>query len=706
MIYTKEISLGGRAITLETGKLAKQADGSCWVRYEDTVVLATAVASREVSEERDFFPLSVDYRQMAFAAGKIPGGFYKREGRPSEKEILSSRIIDRAIRPLFPEEFRNEVQVIVYVLSADKENDADVLGVIGASAALSISPIPFDGPIAAVRMGRINAEFVVNPTFSQLENSDLDIVVTGSKDSINMVEGEAAEISEEDMLAALELGHQEMQGIIQLQKEMTEEMGKEKMTFEPLVVGEELRSQVVEKTEAKIIDILNIADKQERKEILTKLFEDISAELDEKFPESTFKIRQVMTDIQTRHFRKMILDENRRIDGRAMKDIRPITCETSLLPRTHGSALFTRGQTQALAVTTLGSKMDEQKIDELEGEFWKSYMLHYNFPPYSVGETRPLRGPSRREIGHGNLAERSLKPIMPSETVFPYTIRIVSEILESNGSSSMATICAGSLSLMDSGVPVKEHVAGIAMGLVKESETIRILSDILGDEDHMGDMDFKVAGTEHGITGFQMDIKIKGISTAIMKQALEQAREGRLHILNIMKQEIAEPRPQLSKYAPRIVTMKVSTDSIGTIIGPGGKMIRELTENTGATINIDDDGTITIASTEPGGAEKARELIEKLVQLPEVGKTYTGKIKKIMNFGAFVEILPGKEGLLHISEIDHRRINRVEDVLKVGDEVTVKLIKIDPQGKLDLSRKALLDYHSSPHFSGYKDMKK
>ena len=698
MNYTKEISLGGRTIKLVTNKLAQQADGSCWVQYEDTVVLATVVASREPSEDKDFFPLSVEYRQMAFAAGKIPGGFYKREGRPSEKEILSARIIDRSIRPLFPKGFQNDVQVIVSVLSADKENDADVLGVIGASAALSTSPVPFDGPIAAVRVGRIDGEFVINPTFSQLEESDLDIVIAGSEESINMVEGEANEISEEDMLVALELGHQKMQSIIQLQKEIDKEVGKEKMTFEPPIIEEELRNEVIERTEAKIIDILGISDKQQRKEALTELFEDVSVELDEKFPESAPKIKEVMSDIQTGHLRKMIIEENRRIDGRGVKDIRPITCETSLLPRTHGSALFTRGQTQALAVTTLGSKMDEQKIDELEGEFWKSYMLHYNFPPYSVGEVKPLRGPSRREIGHGNLAERSLKPVMPNELVFPYTIRIVSEILESNGSSSMATICAGSLSLMDAGVPVKEAVAGIAMGLIKEGDEIRILSDILGDEDHMGDMDFKVAGTAHGITGFQMDIKIKGISTAIMREALEEAREGRLYILNIMTQELERPRPQLSQYAPRIVTLKVSTDSIGAIIGPGGKTIRELTESTGTTINIDDDGTVTIASSEPEAAEKARDLIESLVAVPEVGKTYTGKVKKITNFGAFVEILPGKEGLLHISEIEHRRINRVEDVLKVGDEVIVKLIKIDPQGKLDLSRKALLEqtfHHSS-----------
>ncbi|MBN1352194.1 polyribonucleotide nucleotidyltransferase [candidate division KSB1 bacterium] len=695
MIISKEMNWGGKTVKLETGKLAKQADGACWVQYEDTVILATVVASKEALVDKDFFPLSVDYQQMAFAAGKIPGGFYKREGKPSEKEILSARIIDRPIRPLFPKGFSNEVQVIVSVLSADKENDGDVLGVVGASAALSISPIPFEGPIAAVRVGRIDGEFIANPTFSQLAESDIDLIISGTEESIIMVEGEAQEISEDDMLAALEFGHQEMQGVIHLQKEMVAEIGVEKMPFEPPLIEPELRDRVTQNAEAQIIDILRIPDKNERKQNLAKLQETLSADMEEEFPENARKVGEIFADILTFNMRKMVVEENRRIDGRDMADIRPITCETSLLPRTHGSAVFTRGQTQALAVTTLGSKMDEQKIDELAGEFWKSYMLHYNFPPFCVGEVKPMRGPSRREIGHGNLAERALKPVLPNESVFPYTVRIVSQILESNGSSSMATVCAGSLSLMDAGVPVKEAVAGIAMGLIKENDEIRILSDILGDEDHMGDMDFKVAGTRQGITAFQMDLKIKGISTEIMRVALEQAREGRLHILDIMQQEIAASRPEISKYAPRIISMKVDTDSIGAIIGPGGKMIREITEKTGAVINIDDDGTVTIAAVDPAGAELAEQIIKNLVEEPEVGQVYDGKVKKITNFGAFVEILPGKEGLLHISEIEHRRINRVEDVLKVGDEVKVKLLKIDPQGKLDLSRKALIE-NTSP----------
>ncbi len=690
MIYRKEVVLGGRTLIFETGKLAKQADGACWVQFEDTVVHTTAVSSKTPLEEIDFFPLSVEYRQMAYAAGKIPGGFFKREGKPSEREILSARIIDRPLRPLFPENYRNEVQVIANVLSADKKNNPDVLAVLGASAALCISTIPFAGPIAAVRVGRINGEFVVNPTFEQLTGSDIELVIAASEQSILMVEGESNEISEDEMVAALQFGFEVMQPLIQAQKELIAECGKTKQVVEEKVTQPELETQVTALAEEKIPEILNITDKTTRNDTLSTFLKESVEKFSEAFPESEKIINEIIQKVYKTHFRKMIIENGRRVDGRTTTEIRPITCETGLLPRTHGSALFTRGQTQALAVTTLGSKMDEQKIDELEGEFWKSYMLHYNFPPYSVGEVKPLRGPGRREVGHGNLAERSLKPMMPSDTIFPYTVRVVSDIMESNGSSSMATVCAGSLSLMDAGVPIKEAVAGIAMGLIKEGDTVKVLSDILGDEDHLGDMDFKVAGNRKGITAFQMDIKIQGISMEIIRQALEQAREGRFYILDIMSKTLPEPRTKLSEYAPRIITIKVKSDQIGGIIGPGGKTIRDIIERSGAAIDISDEGVVTIAAFDAEAAEKAFEIISGMVEEPEVGKVYLGKVKRIMPFGAFVEIIPGKEGLLHISEIDHHRVARVEDVLKVGDEVKVKLLKIDPQGKFDLSRKVLL----------------
>ncbi|MCI0515252.1 polyribonucleotide nucleotidyltransferase [candidate division KSB1 bacterium] len=691
MIIRKELVVGGRKLIFETGKLAKQADGACWVQFEDTVIHATAVASKKPLEKIDFFPLSVEYRQMAYAAGKIPGGFFKREGKPSEKEVLSARLIDRPLRPLFPEGYRNEVQVIVNVLSSDKKNDADVLGVIGASTALSIATIPFDGPIGAVRVGRINGEFLINPTFEQVKESEIELIIAASEHSIIMVEGEAREISESDMLAALALGFESIQPIIQIQKELMAECGKTKAAFEVVAPTPELKQAVLDQTQSEIETILAITDKKTRGEALATMVEKITTALIETYPDTEAMISAIIdTEFQAR-LRQMIIATNRRVDGRNIQEIRPIACETGLLPRTHGSALFTRGQTQALAVTTLGSKMDEQKMDELEGEFYKSYMLHYNFPPFSVGEVKPLRGPSRRDIGHGNLAERALKATMPADGVFPYTVRVVSEIMESNGSSSMATVCAGSLALMDAGVPVKSAVAGIAMGLIKEGDEVRVLSDILGDEDHYGDMDFKVAGTRSGITAFQMDIKIAGISMEIMRDALEQARQGRLYILDIMEKTLSAPRAALSQYAPRIISFKVNTESIGTIIGPGGKMIREIIERSGASIDIADDGTVTIASFEAEGAEKAQEIIASLVAEPEVGKVYDGKVKRLMPFGAFVEILPGKEGLLHISEIAHQRVNRVEDVLKVGQEIKVKLMRVDGQGKLDLSHKVLIN---------------
>ncbi len=689
MITTKETTLNNMPYQIEHGRVAKQANGAVMVRFGDTVILATAVGSEEPTTQ-DFFPLSVDYREKAYAAGKIPGGFFKREGRPSENEILSSRLIDRSLRPLFPEGYKNEVQVMVTVLSADKENDPDVLGITGASAALAISDIPWDGPVAGVRVGRVNGQFIANPTYAQLENSDLDLVIAANEDSIVMVEGESWEVSEADMIAALEFGHQAARELIRLQKELVEEVGKEKQEVVTPEIPEGLEAKVKELAQGRIQEILNITEKKERRNQLKEFYNEIIESLQEEYPESEAFIKEILYKIEKDLTRRMILEESRRLDGRGLDDIREITCEVGLLPRTHGSCLFTRGQTQALAVITLGTKIDEQKMDELEGEFFKSDMLHYNFPPFSVGEVRPLRGPGRREIGHGFLAERALKPVIPSEEVFPYTIRIVSDILESNGSSSMATVCAGSLALMDAGVPTKDQVAGIAMGLVKEHDNYKILTDILGDEDHLGDMDFKVAGTKNGITAFQMDIKIKGLSMDIMSEALEKARQARLKILDIMNAALDKPRPELSKYAPRIISFKVDTDSIGAIIGPGGKVIRDIIDKTGATIDIDDDGTVKIASVDPRSGLKAKSIIEGLVETPEIGKIYRGKVKKITSFGAFVEILPGKEGLLHISEIEPFRINKVEDVLKVGDEVLVKLIRIDDSGKLNLSRKAAM----------------
>lgn len=689
MVHIEEMDLAGKGYSIETGKLAKQADGSVLVRLADTIVLVTVVGASEPSD-LPFFPLSVDYREKAYSAGKIPGGFFKREGRPSENEILSARLIDRSIRPLFDDGYKNEVQILVSVLSSDKEHDPDVLGITGASTALMLSDIPYNQPIAGVRVGRLNGEFVLNPTYSELEEGDLDLIISATEDSIVMVEGEAHEINEPDMLAALEFGHENIKKVLKMQAALVAKAGKPKREFVPEEYPAELDQKVDEFVRSKLEDALQIHDKKERSNELKRLANEAVEHFGEEYEEYAGIISDRVHDVEKDILRSKVKKEKKRIDGRGLDDIRPIECEVGMLPRVHGSALFTRGQTQALATTTLGTKIDEQKMDELEGEFWKSYMLHYNFPPSCVGEIRPMRGTSRREVGHGNLAERALKPTMPADTVFPYTIRIVSDVLESNGSSSMATVCAGSLSLMDAGVPTKVHIAGIAMGLIKEDDDFFVLTDILGDEDHLGDMDFKVAGSRDGITAFQMDVKVKGIPSAVMSDALEKARQARLKILDIMEQTIDKPRDAMSPYAPRITTFKIDPESIGAVIGPGGKTIRDITEKSGATINIDDDGTVIIASTDAEKSRAAQQMIEVLVERPEKGKVYLGKVKKIMNFGAFVEILPGKEGLLHISQIDHKRINKVEDVLKVGDEVEVKLLDIDAQGKMDLSRKALL----------------
>ncbi|HEY4643585.1 MAG TPA: polyribonucleotide nucleotidyltransferase [Bacteroidota bacterium] len=691
MEFRKELDLAGRTLLLETGTLAKQADGAALVRYGDTIVLATVVGAREAAEDRDYFPLSVDYREKPSAVGRIPGGFIKREGRPTEKEVVSARLIDRPIRPLFPDHYMNETQVMVQVFSSDQENDADVLGAIGSSLALMLSEIPWDGPIAEVRMGRVNGEMIVNPTRSQLEGSDMDIVVAGSDDSIVMVEGEAKEITENDLIKAIEYAHEAIKKINSAIREVARECGKPKREFQPQEMNADLVRDVEEAAARRISELnRSVQAKEERKNSREALEKEVQDLLAEKYPEQQKSISEILHELERSDVRKMILGDGVRMDGRSAVDIRPIQCTVGLLPRTHGSALFTRGETQSVTTVTLGTKLDEQLIEGLVPEYSKRFMLHYNFPPFSVGEIRRIMGPGRREIGHGNLAERALKSLVPGNSDFPYTVRIVSDILESNGSSSMATVCAGSLALMDAGVPIRKAVAGIAMGLVKENENVVILSDILGSEDHLGDMDFKVAGTRDGITGFQMDIKIKGITFAVLEKALEQARLGRMSILDIMDRAIADPRPDLSPYAPRLTTIRIPVDMIGTVIGPGGKNIRRIVQETGAEISIEDDGRVVIASVNKEPSEKAKAMIERMVEMPEVGKTYRGTVKRIMEFGAFVEILPGKEGLVHISQIDTQRVNKVSDVLKVGDEIEVKLVEIDKEGRYNLSRKALL----------------
>lgn len=690
MIIKKEVEIGGKNFSIETGRYAKQANGAVMIRYGDTMILVTAVASDQVPEDQDFFPLQVEYREKTSAAGKFPGGYIKREGRPTEKEILSARLIDRPIRPLFPKEFKNETQIIALVLSHDGENDADVLGAVGASAALTISDIPFEGPMAEVRVCRVNGEFIANPTFAQIGQGDLELVVGGTEDSLMMVEGEANEVSEETLLDALKFAHLEIKKLVQLQKELKEAAGKPKKEIQPGEIDQEFKNNVLALSSEKMKEtVYSILKKEERSEKNKQLRELVTESLKEKYPEKEKEIAGILEDTEKELMRNRILTEGIRLDGRNTKQIRQISIELGILPRTHGSSLFTRGETQSLATLTLGTKNDEQMIEGLASEYSKKFMLHYNFPPFSVGETGRLTGVGRREIGHGNLAERALKNVFPPEDQFPYTVRVISDILESNGSSSMASVCSGSLALMDGGVPVKKPVAGIAMGLVKKDDKYAVLSDILGNEDHLGDMDFKVAGTKDGITAFQMDIKIRGISFEIMEFALNQAKEGRMHILNIMNESINTPREQLSEYAPRLITMQVEQDQIGLIIGPGGKTVQGMQRLFGVDINIEDDGTVNIASPNKENALKCKEYIKKLTATPEVGEVYDGIITKIMDFGAFVEILPGKEGLLHISQIDNKRVNKVTDYFKEGDKVTVKLIKIE-NGKFSLSRKELL----------------
>jgi len=689
MFVSKSVQIGNNTLTIETGKLAKQADGAVTVRYGDTMVLVTAVSSEEEREGIDFFPLSVEYREKTYAAGKIPGGFFKREGRPSEKEILSARLIDRPIRPLFPENFKCETQVIALIISVDKSNDADVLAAVGASAALGISDIPFEGPIASVRVAKVDGQLIINPTFSDIENCSLEFIVSGSEDSIVMVEGEAQEISEAEMLEAIKLAHEDIKKIIALQNELISEVGKSKREIKTVEYPEDIEQNVEKIAQTKIQEAIQVQEKQERRAAIKEIKKEVQEQLAEEYPEQEKLISEKLYDLEKKEIRSMMIKKGTRLDGRKPDEIRDITCELGYLPRAHGSAIFTRGQTQSLGTTTLGTRLDEQLIDGLERQSYKNYMLHYNFPPFCTGEAKPIRGTNRREIGHGNLAERALKPVLPQGDNFPYTIRIVSEVLESNGSSSMATVCSGSLSLMDAGVPVKSSVAGIAMGLIKEDKDLMILSDILGDEDHLGDMDFKVAGTKEGITAIQMDIKIKGISHEIMESALEKAKAGRMHILDIMDKSIDAPKSELSKFAPRIETINVPVDKIGAVIGQGGKTIKKIIEDTGVSIDIDDAGIAKIASEDLDAVNTAIEIVNALIKDPKIGEYYKGTVKKVTNFGAFVEILPGKEGMVHISELDIGRTDKVTDVMNVGDSVDVIVKKVE-DGKVGLSRKEYL----------------
>ena len=687
-----ETEFAGRPLSLETGRMAKQASGSTVVRFGDTVVLAAVTVSQNIST-LPFFPLTVEYREKTYAAGKIPGGFLKREGRPSDKEILASRQIDRSIRPLFPEGFKNEVQVFVTVLSADQENDADILGVIAASAALSLSAVPWNGPLAAVRVGRVEGNWILNPTFQQLEYSSIDLVVSGSADSIVMVEGGALEATEAEMLEALKVAQKGIQDLVAIEKQLIAKgPARKKLDWVKASTDDALQGRVKSMGESQIAKAINHKDKAGRAAGVKTIRDEVVLQLSAEFPDRVKEIHNALEDIEYHAMRKQVLDKGERVDGRDLDTIRPISIDTGLLPRVHGSALFTRGETQALVAVTLGTADDEQRLDTIDvaGETTKSFMLHYNFPPYSTGEVKMLRGTSRREIGHGALAERALQPLLPHYETFPYTLRIVSEILESNGSSSMATVCGGSLALMDAGVPMQAACAGVAMGLIKEGKKVAILTDILGSEDHLGDMDFKVAGTEKGITSIQMDIKIEGLDLKIMEEALGKARTGRLHILGEMKKALSEARADLSKYAPRIITLQINPSKIGDVIGPKGKTVRGIQEATGARVSIEDTGLITISAVGGEAGEKARAMIAAITTEPEVGKVYEGPVKSTTAFGAFVEILPGVEGLLHISELQHGRTDKTEDVVKKGDIVQVKLLEVDDRGRMKLSRKALM----------------
>ena len=691
-MYRKlEIEFSGRRLSLETGRIAKQSHGAVLAQYGETVVLATVVSAHESRPNVDFLPLTVDYQERTFAAGKIPGGFFKREGRPSEKEILTSRLIDRAMRPLFPKGYDRETQIIVTVLSADRDNDPDVLSLIAASAALEVSDIPHAGPVASVRMGRIEGKLVANPPLAELEHSDVSMVVAAKPDSIVMLEGGAQIVDEESVLEALFTAHEMLTPVFELQSELRRLAGKPKREFQPKVLDPLLLQAVRDRMAQGLEGALATVGKKERNGALSMLSDQTSAELAERFADREADLHEACEKVIRDRVRRAILEQDRRIDDRSSTEIRQLSAQVQVLPRTHGSAMFTRGETQVLATVTLGTSSDEQKIDALMGERFKKFMLHYNFPPFSTGEVKFLRGPSRREIGHGALAERALAAVLPPEEDFPYTIRVVSEVLESNGSSSMATVCGGSLALMDAGVPVRSAVAGIAMGLVKEGEQVRVLTDILGDEDHLGDMDFKVAGTAAGVTAIQMDNKVGGVTRDVMRQALHQARDARLFVLSVMEKALQSPRNEVSVYAPRIVTIHIKPEKIREVIGPGGKVIRSLVEETGCKIDIEDDGTVVIASADGGAIDKAIASIQAITAEPEVGRIYKGRVRKIVEFGAFVEIMPGTDGLLHISQLSNQRVRKVEDVIHEGDEIMVKVLEVGRDGKIRLSLREAQD---------------
>ncbi|MFZ0944373.1 MAG: polyribonucleotide nucleotidyltransferase [Syntrophobacteraceae bacterium] len=691
MKHTIQVEVGGRSLSFETGEVARQAGGSVLMRYGDTVVIVTATKEDRVREGIDFVPLSVDYKEMSYAAGRIPGGFFRREvGRPSEKETLTSRFIDRPIRPLFPKKWPFETQVIATVMSVDMDNEPDVVALTGASAALHVSSIPFGGPVAAVRVGRVNGEFIINPSAGQLVQSDMNIVVAATREAVIMVEGGAEFVPEEDIADAIMFAHQAIVPVVNAQDELQKLVANTKEAPPEVVSDQALIGRISDLALAGMREVMTTPDKLSRRDRKKELKKSVREQLGADYLGKEKEIEGALDELEKKVVRTMMVEQRRRIDGRVFDQVRPISIAVRKLPRTHGSALFTRGETQVIAVVTLGSSSDEQKIEALAGETFKSFMLHYNFPPFSVGEVRPLRAPGRREIGHGALAERSLKPSLPKNGEFPYTIRVVSEVLESNGSSSMATVCGSSLALMDAGVPVTDAVAGIAMGLIKEGDEFIILSDILGDEDHLGDMDFKVTGSDRGITAFQMDVKISGVNREILKKALDQAKAGRLHILEKMKEAIAKPRPELSPYAPRVVTIMINPDKIREVIGPGGKVIRAIVAETGAKIDIDDSGRVVVMSPDAEACDKAISKIRSITTEPEIGQLYMAKVVRVTDFGAFAEILPNTEGLIHISQLEHRRVRKVTDVVNEGDEVLVKVIDIDKDGRIRLSRKAAL----------------
>jgi polyribonucleotide nucleotidyltransferase len=686
-----EIIIDDRTISIEAGELAKQAGGSVVIRQGDTMVLVTATMAGSPREGADFFPLTVDFREKTYAAGKIPGSFFKREARPGDLETLTCRLIDRPIRPLFPKSFKTDTQVVGLVISHDQANPADVIAITGASAALMISELPFTTPIAGARVGRANGKLIFNPTHEEIKDCELNLVMAATAENIVMVEAGAQELSEDDMMAALEFGHERIKKLVEMQVKLRELLGKEKIVVEEPEINEELKGKVTDFAQKKLEDAMEITGKHERTDTIKAVKSELGEALNpEGDSDLKGEIKDLFNGLEKSVVRNMILDKNKRVDGRGLNDVRPIKIQCGYLPRAHGSSVFTRGETQALVSTTLGTSVDEQRLDSLEFKGTKSFLLHYNFPAFCTGEVKFLAGPGRREIGHGMLAERSLIPVLPDKADFPYTIRIVSEILESNGSSSMATVCGGALSMMDAGVPLKAPVAGIAMGLIKDGDRTAILSDILGSEDHLGDMDFKVAGTRKGITALQMDIKIDGLSKELMASAMQQANEGRCHIIDEMDKCLSTPREEMSRYAPKIVTLKIPKDKIRDVIGAGGKVIRDIIEKTGVTIDINDDGIVSIASTDGDSSKKAIDMVERLVQEVEVGRIYLGKVKKIVDFGAFVEILPGTDGLVHISQICDRRIKSVSDEISEGDEIKVKVIDVDQQGKVKLSRKDAL----------------